>query len=654
MSHIERGTTNIGTLRPVCYTSVVPGDVVDYDFGGLIRLLPIKLPFLGKLDVIAETFFIPYRLYTKALRDNNVSTFSPNSVSLTPQITFPDLSSEAAAFVKPLVAGQTARDGINAIDLAYLANAGATLGYFPTGSPSSMTAGSHSWENRRAQSIPIVEPGSLANAIGFPVGYFNGASLTADARSFYGVRAAGYLDIVRNYYLNMQVAMAPLSAPDLAHDFDDKNIFGNPTQITGVVPKRGPAFPLRLNTIANSALDSLIEDIYYNGAGFKVRRSLPASSAHADLLSLENLCSRDALLFCRPLTPFYQESWIDQQRYSAGPGSVSVSVDSDSVLVSSIRSGSKVLKFQELSVAGGYRYDDFLGVQFGTSVLRDATVPVYLSSFRSVITSNPLLQTAPGKSASGVGDGLGSIGGSADGTLLGKKRTYRFSEFGELVTILSIRPVQDYFAGIDPMLEKLTLNSLYYPSLDRLGFQPLFARNVSGDPFSSVSVPAKYNPAALPDITSNLSYEVPTSARPASLWNATLGYQPAFSEYTTCSNRLSGDLVTGFRAWALPRSYAPTSAEPAFTAPTVDQVDDFIDAFGNNAFLWGEWLTGNSAVVDYNQLRAPFSSPYTLPFLWNYLFDDTAAWAHNIIYELAFNIDIRREKSKLNMPSFGL
>ena len=643
-----RGTTNFGTLRPIQNLSVLPGDRITMDFGGLVRLLPIKLPFLGKIEVIAETFFIPYRLYNRDLRDNNVSTFAPNNVVLTPRMVFPPFEADP---------NSSASGNLSPVSLAFWANAGATLGYFPYGgnNPDGNTD-----EQRMSlqRSIPFVQSHSLAEAIGFPVGFFNAnpQEVSDTSLSYCGVRAIGYLDIVRNYYLNLQVPSVPTAAQAVETS----------RHSTNAEFKRRPF--AALSGVSCSLFDDAVNQVYYSRADIVPTRSQPLGD-YNPLLCLENVCSSDALLFPRSLRPFYNESWINSNRYTAGPGAVSVEVTENSISMIGIRSGSKLLKFQELNVAGGYRYDDFLSVQYDTQLLRDSTIPVFLGSDRGVITSDPIYQTAPGKSDSGVGSGLGAIGGVASGYLSGKKRTFRFQEFGELMVILSVRPVQDYNLALDPMLEKTTLNSLYYPSLDRISFQPLFLRNAQFNPDTTAPVKTSFYSVGLPaandkggfvwDGTVGDRFGFTTAfGGAASLtrplrYDTSLGYQPAWSEYMQLTNRVTGDLATSLKTWGLVRSNLDLFGDIFLNS---NGNDSSIDALhlGNGGLFTASMLRHTAAQGLQSESAEALWVPYTIPQNWNYLFDDTAPYAHPIVYEFAFKFHLRRQKSKLNMPSFGM
>lgn len=658
LGKFERGTTNAGTLRPVAFFPVVPADDVFFSAHGLVRPLPIKLPFLAGFDIRVDTFFIPYRLYNKSLRDNNVSTFNPDDIQF-PRMSFSSIASSTAS-TSTLVSGSYSYKSV-----AGYANRNASVSYYTTTSTTSLGTG-----------FPFVMAGSFAQLAGFPVGFMNGNPMTdqggLSARlNFSALRYLSYVDVFRNYYANLQLDYA-LMAP--AALYRPGTSASGPTYTLPELSGTPVHFGVKCK-----ALDSFIESAYNFSPtpvssptanlphdefimSFADASYMEGGQAPVDALRItENLCTRDGGLFLRSFAPFYQESWINKAKYDSGPGSVSVQVEDDQVLLTSIRSGSKILKYKELAVAGGYRYDDFLDVQFDVRTQADTTIPVFLGSSTGSLSSDPLYQLAPGESsASGIGKGLGAIGGVGMGTVAFSPRRWSFHEFGEIMVLLSLVPKVSYFATIDPFLEKSTLNTLYYPALDRLGFQPLMARNATSPWFAFVDYD-KTVKKNVPLFYSGMSETDPPVGSFPDTYSRGLGYQPAWSEYTVGVSRVTGDLSTALRPWCLTR-------QPGIEASGLVDIDTApSDEALNPAFSQqvGELRTITflpSRIYDINALSGPgsigspieVSDTYIHPEDYNYLFEDTLPSAHNFIYEISFQCDIRREKSKLNMPTFGL
>lgn len=655
LGRFERGTTNVGPIRPVAFFPIVPGDDVFFTAHGLIRCLPIKLPFLSGFDIRMDAFFVPYKLYSKALRDNNVSTFNPSSVVF-PQISFSSIASTTANTAPSATAG----DGVYAYDaVAGWANRGVTVSYYTTSTTKSTT-----------DSFPFVSAGSLAQAIGFNCGFMNAYPMTPDGNkpprlSFSALRILSYIDVFRNYYANLQLDYA-LLAPSALYRAGTES--SNPQPVLNGYPIHfgvpcstldefiEEAYNFEPTAVASPSANMATDQLIMSKADQQYRSG--GTSAFSPFYITENYCTRDGLLFLRSFAPFYQESWINKSKYDSGPGSVSVQVEDDQVLLTSIRSGSKILKFQELSVAGGYRYDDFLSVQFDVRTQADTTVPVFLGSASGSLSSDPLYQLAPGESSdSGIGQGLGAIGGTASGTLAFSPRRWSFHEFGDIMVLLSIVPKVSYFSTIDPFLEKTTLNTLYYPALDRLGFQPLLERNASAPYFTRV---IEYNGSTLGSIYSS-TLEQPgdyTQGSFGDTYNRAMGYQPAFSEYTVGVSRISGDLATTLRPWCLSRNpgsdvsayldLPPKAAASTVNPGYVRTMSELMSSSFSESRIYDASLSNSSL----NPIL--FRDTYIHPEDYNYLFEDVSADAHNFIYEFSFQCDVRREKSKLNMPTFGL
>lgn len=665
LGRFERGTTNVGTLRPVAFFPIVPADDVFFAAKGLVRALPIKLPFLAGFEIRMDMFFCPYKLYNKSLRDNNVSTFNPDSVEF-PRISFAGMASSGIG-----QAGSIRVGAYLTSNAALYANRGATISYY---------AGNSRY---LGTSFPFVEAGSFANHMGLPSGFFNGYPRRTDGAqapriTFSALRYLSYVDVFRNYYANLQLKYASMAPASLYSQPNGQDIRPRlrPSPAQYVVPCDyldkfiEAAYEFTPQPLSNPNLNVSQTEFITSGSDSGIAiETLPAA-----LTITENLCTRDGGLFLRSFAPYYQESWIDKAKYDSGPGSVSVQVEDNQVLLTSIRSGSKILKFKELSVAGGYRYDDFLDVQFDVKTTADTTVPVFLGSARGSLDSDPLYQLAPGESElSGIGKGLGAIGGTSMGTIGCSPRRWTFHEFGEIMVLLSLVPRVSYFSGIDPFLEKTTLNTLYYPALDRLGFQPLMHRNAVSSHFVSFSEvlppvtspndPSTFTPYYFLGDVNDAPDQTPAAGSFSDYYNRSLGYQPAWSEYTIGVDRVCGDLTTTLRPWALTRN--PGSDMSGNLTPLSNRTEaDLRAGYDHYAGEMNSNLFTQSLVIDATHALGNGSGSYLSPAIFhdtyihpsdfNYLFEDTRADAHNFVYEISFQCDVRREKSKLNMPTFGL
>lgn len=660
LGRFERGTTNVGTLRPVAFFPIVPADDVFFSAHGLLRALPIKLPFLAGFDIRLDAFFVPYRLYNKSLRDNNVSTFDPSNIVF-PQLSFASIAGTPA----PTLPQSLAPDGSYGFDsIAGYANRSAGVSYYRTPAVAATSS-----------SFPFVSSGSLAQAAGFPVGFMNGNRMTTDGSyparlNFSALRFLSYIDVFRNYYANLQLDNVYFACSSMYTSNNSGTDSDKQPQLRGYtmhysVPCKEldtvieEAYNFAPTAISNPTYNMPTDEFIVSYSDLSLRAG--GNTRFSPFFITENYCTRDGMLFLRSLAPFYQESWINKSKYDSGPGSISVQVEDNQVLLTSIRSGSKILKYSELSVAGGYRYDDFLSVQFDVRTQADTTVPVFLGSCQGSLSSDPLYQLAPGESGtSGIGSGLGAIGGTAMGTFAYSPRRWSFHEFGDIMVLLSLIPKVSYFATLDAFLEKTTLNTLYYPSLDRLGFQTLMHRNAVSPYLFNV-----YNAGTLTEPNYQGSFysgdfseaEAPLNSF-EDFYDRGLGYQPAYSEYTIGVSRVTGDLATTLRPWSLTRAPG-MDASGLLTKPTPVEKSTVSAGYDRimSELMTLTYVPGQSIDAMYsgsNENTVYSHDTYIHPEDYNYLFEDVSPDAHNFIYEISFQCDIRREKSKLNMPTFGL
>lgn len=589
LSHVSCTTAAAGNLNPISVVQIVAGDEVGFDPSVFVQAFPMKAPLVNGYQVCLEYFFVPDRLYNLSLAlDEAGVTEDPCSVEF-PQV--------------PLLAAYADLDTVTPVT-------GSTK--TPVFPASSDTARLKKFAKN------VVQQGSLADFLGFPVGFVPFQSTSAKVSAL-GV--LGYLDIFYNYYANQQIASFPTAK-----------------YTRGVASDRGPS--LSPASTVSFQLDDLAEFLRY------VKRSAnPGSALYTwyiqKLPSMQStpekiigswpwLCSR-ASIFQRCQRPYFLESWL---RTSGVTNTTQyVSDDDGTVTINSIRQGSHIQRWLELAMAGGSRYSDYINGQFDVSRLKNTNVPVFLGADRKFLGSNVIYQTT------GAGDPsspLGTFAGQASAGENFKSRRFTFGENGMFFVIASLVPDTIYYRGFDPFLFDATLGDKYAPALDNIGFEPLQTRFLEGLP-QPVIIDSN-------DSGSRLSYLTFSDVFDK---DSAVGYVPSWSKLTQVVSRAHGLLATDLRYWLLAREYGGNNAEyQSF-------FDGLLTRLSEQASSGVLPQDDYETLVDFlNCLRRNVDpSPYIFSDRYNNVFADVSPNAQNFVLTFSCKMKVRREKAKVNMPS---
>lgn len=135
LSHVSPTTLAPGNLVPISFTRIFAGDDLRFKPSAFVQAMPMNAPLVNGFKLCLEYFFVPDRLYNwNLLMDNTGVTDNPDNVKF-PQICSP--AEYTSGTINFALNSENAAKG----DAARLANS-------------------------------IVQPGSLADYCGFPVGLF--------------------------------------------------------------------------------------------------------------------------------------------------------------------------------------------------------------------------------------------------------------------------------------------------------------------------------------------------------------------------------------------------------------------------------------------------------------------------------------------------
>lgn len=249
-----------------------------------------------------------------------------------------------------------------------------------------------------------------------------------------------------------------------------------------------------------------------------------------------------------------------------------VTISGNSFTINQLRLANSIQKYIDRSDLGGTRYGEFIRSCFGIAGPDHLDIPTLLGSVNSYMNFEDVTCTSVGESE----NTLGQLGGKGYGLLKSNKFHYTAREYGVILINFSITPVVDYYQGLNRFLTKTTWFDLYNPCFDNIGLQPVYKTELA----------------------------LPNSGEDYDDWAATsIGKLPAWSEYKTSYNRVSGELAKSLSYW--------TNARP---------------------------VKNSSDQTDF--------STYVNPAIWTNSFLDTSPTAKNFLVQAKFNILAKRCMSK--------
>ena len=591
LSHVSCTTAAAGNLNPVSIVQIVASDEVSFDPSVFVQAFPMKAPLVNGYQVCLEYFFVPDRLYNLSLSlDEAGVTEDPYSVK------FPTI---------PILHCSQILEQVT-----------------PAGGSKKYSVLPDATDTGRLEKLAknVVQQGSLADFLGFPVGFFQADSNTTASLSALGV--LGYLDIYYNYYANQQIDSFPTAKYSVEGSVGTGPNSKPVTSTTSFNLSDLEAF-LRFVKRSDEPESALMNWYVQKLPGLQ-------SSPERILGSWPWLCSR-ASIFQRCQRPYYLESWL---RTSGVTGVAQTVSDKDgTVTINSIRQGSHIQRWLELAMGGGSRYSDYINGQFDVSRLKNTNVPVFLGADRKFLGSNVIYQTTGAGDASSP---LGTFAGQASAGENFKQRRFSFGENGMFFVIASLVPDTIYYRGFDPFLFDVTLGDKYAPALDNIGFEPLQARFLDGLPR-----PVVFDSSASGDRRSYLGFNDYYNS------DSSVGFVPSWSKLTQVVSRAHGLLATDLRYWLLARNYG--SNGPAVQSYIDKQLSDLADQVTAGS------LSGSAyeAIVDLlnSQCEVVNPSPYIRSDMYNNVFADVSPNAQNFVLTFSCEMKVRREKAKVNMPS---
>lgn len=435
LTHSNRLTMSPGYIYPTGVFEVLPGDRFRLNLKTLLKSDPTVASLYGSFRQSHQAYFVPTRLYVKALDQN--STFNDASVI-----------------------------GITSDDYPYLPQV-AWLGT-SEGLDQGIANG-------------IIDPGSLLENLGmFPTGFKFSTAYQYDEdqpASFHGLRInavplVGYYDILRNYYFNAQEPLMPTVYYETLEE-------------------------LQLVEISKHDLDVFISNVYENADGFDILQIINNDLGfnlwdETEKSFTTKLSEENSPLYVHSgygvrtfdddyFTTFLSNEFVDQIDNVAR---VVVDSSTNTFSVNQMRRAYRLDKHNNRNLlGGGNSYDDYIYVHFNTSLGRELNKPYFLGSYSDEFYFDDIYAQAQTSSS----ETNGSLGDRAS-VLNASSRARDFvdftaKEYGYVIVVSSIIPKIDYYRGIPKMYFKTNMADLYSPEFDAWGYQGI--PNIEVDALSS-------------------------------------------------------------------------------------------------------------------------------------------------------------------------
>jgi len=207
-------------------------------------------------------------------------------------------------------------------------------------------------------------------------------------------------------------------------------------------------------------------------------------------------------------------------------GTYVVDINSEASDITSLRRAFRLQEFLERDARGGTRYNENLLAHFNV-YSKDSRLqrPEYIGGTKSQMVISEVLSSAETlDSTNNVVNPVGQMAGHGISVGGGNNISYRSTEHGWIIGIMSVRPRTAYQQGIHRSFLRLDRLDYAWPLFANIGEQPIFNYELYGQLLEEDGF-------------------------------GTFGYIPRYSEYKYLNSRVSGLLLDGLEFWHLGRIF---------------------------------------------------------------------------------------------------
>lgn len=557
-----RFDTTMGFINPLKSFEMNPAERIRVTPSALVRTEPALAPIFGRARCRIYAFWVPYHIYVPNMYSNSKieKSFLPN-----------------LPIVSRLQLQQRNQTSITNDDYA------------------------------QALGNATVQPNSLCEMLDIlPVGFqlptlFTPSQQTGSPsfKYFEGTTLLATWDIFRNYFADRNRETFPY----LYRYVDD----------TGYLDKFA-GFDSNLlgldDFFANRQYASLLTDsVPEDYAGYflwEINEYTVDSVQGQNLYDYRHLCC--GMPPIKPYMPDINSAFASNSAFEQAIAQSIVRVAEQSgvegISMQSLLDGQRMYNFLNKVLATGGQLDEMIRAEFGVDVSAELDIPMFLKMWSFDLGFDTIFGTGDESTGEMRGRGLGALGNA-------KALNFTAKHHGKVMFFMTIEPYVDYYQGVSPFATKTRLTDLFWPSFDRIGWQPLLRSQLNAVDVTTSTFTSSSNSVNF------LALDGSYGADP-SPFDMQIGVQPAYTEYKGEVNRLHGSFAGGdLFYWTFGR--------------------DYNDGAGLNTL--------------FPDLNKAFTT-YINPFAFNRSFVDVSEDGMPYLCEVAFNCNIKRVISRNQIENF--
>ncbi len=484
-------------------------------------------------------------------------------------------------------------------------------------------------------------------------------SLHCSFQKLHIAKALGYLDIIRNYYVNNQASVAPyVTYSDADGQQDDVSVVSLET--LDFIFRAVRALPThKYNDV--TCISDIVRLFEVGSAASNPIDAVQKQVALAFLQRWEQsyvvpnggcFLATHAMDLNRGLMSVENGNF---KSYVQADASGRISMDS-LYMQNSVQQLINVL-----DITNG-RFADWVNALWAVDIKGDIDRPVYLGSHTEIInTTDIVAPVSTDQSQAGQQTGF-SAGGFGNKQF--RKVSFNSDQYGTIYCIFSMVPVVMYSTGFQREDLKSTFAGIYNPRMANLGYQDVPAKVLNGvtplvDWQIGTSANSRFGSTWLTDdnvlTTDDIAFRTIKGLTPDNISRVPLRYpnleldedwqdevvgrQVAWAEYMADVNRSRGFFAKdgSLSYWTLNRSFT-------------------LDSLIEQAVWYNVSLADMEGTVEYSLLgvrsvgEEPSYTTYVLPSKWNDIFAQTDSYAQNFRQYLKLDVFAKRAIPKRQFP----
>lgn len=620
-----------GTARPIWSRDVLPKDHWEISFNASIESLPMLAPLYGSFKATWAFYFEPwsniYGWMDNNIRQSTQQIIKQNLLRYTLPVMSYERFDDPEAVVKNYHVGVSNRvfnfdTTVNAFGVAP-SSVWEDLGW-PTGFNFEVVdVGPHNYFS--VDDLEFENEGDTAKIVANGL-YLNNVNAENFAQSVVGnipktyklapvylhaVKPLAYLDIIRNYYVNNQMAVAQYIGVDLAYVN-----FGKPRPVVRSVSLEVLDYIfMLLRSVYSTQYAQHIDTWQELYTWFDSVAPLNnQETLHSDAVAFlkhwqESFCVADGGCF---LTNYQMDLNRGLLATSTGNYKSTVDTSGGSFSIDTLRMQNKIQQLIDILDVTGGRFGDWVRALWSVDIPHNVDKPIYLGSISETISTTDIV--SPSTTSGSV---AGSQTGFAAGGAKGRKISFNSDIYGTIMCVFSYTPIVLYSSVFKREDVKGSFYGIYNPRMSQLGYQDVPRMFLSAEQakhsYLDDAGKSRIYGISLADNGSSTRRDVQLPYTSDIPLNGLVGKQVAWAEYMSDIDESRGIFANNqsLEYWVLNRDY----------------------------FMRDNLETFNNTLQVHNLFNG---STYIDPWKFQHLFADTEPNAQNFRQFIKFDVFVKR------------